>query len=289
MTVTMRGGWSAPSFAGVNPVEGNNDEVLTVAVSGGTLAYGADVELVHGGGGGTIPSSAVNWRGYDLVDVEFDLNGATPGLYDVVVTNPGDASVTAADAFTVNNATPTGLASFVARRDLDAVHLQWVAYDEIDILGWHVYRSVDETDFVRLTSLPLEVGARDFEDPDPVAGELNTYRLTWLTPEGEQIAAQTSVKAGARQYALHQNYPNPFNPTTLIPFEIKDEVQTTLSIYNLRGQLVRTLVDGVMAPRAYQIGWDGRDNRGQRVSSGVYFYKLTAGNFQDVRKMTLLQ
>jgi hypothetical protein len=289
MTVTMRAGWGAPSYASNNPTQGNDNEVVTVAVAGGAIAYGADVELQHAGGGGTVQSSSVNWRGYDLVEVDFDLNGATAGLYDVVIINPGSASVTAADAFTVNNSTPTGLRSFVARREASAVRLDWDAIDEIDILGWHVYRSVGEAAFVRLTAVPLDAGVRAFEDSDPVAGERNVYRLTWLTPGGEEIAAQTSVQAGALQNALHQNYPNPFNPSTLIPFEIQSEVQTTLAIYNLRGQLVRTLVDGVLSPRAYQIGWDGKDNTGQRVSSGVYFYKLKAGNFQDVRKMVILQ
>jgi len=289
MTVTMRGTWGAPSYASHNPNEGNNNEVVTVSVSGGSIAYGAEVELEYTGGPGTIQPVAVNWRGYDLVEVDFDLNGATPGLYDVVLKNPGDASVTVADGFTVNNATPTGLRSFVARREAGTVQLRWDAFDEIDILGWHVYRFVDEGEPVRLNAALLDVGTRAFEDPDPIAGERNTYQLIWLTPGGGEIAAQTSVQAGALQFALHQNYPNPFNPSTLIPFEIQNEVQTTLAIYNLRGQLVRTLVDGVLSPRTYQIGWDGKDDGGQRVSSGVYFYKLRAGSFQDVRKMVILQ
>jgi flagellar hook assembly protein FlgD len=86
---------------------------------------------------------------------------------------------------------------------------------------------------------------------------------------------------------LKQNYPNPFNPTTTIPFDIKERTHVTLTIYNLRGQVVRTLVDEDLDARTYGYQWNGRNDAGQSVSSGVYFYKLVAGDFQDVRKLVL--
>ncbi len=91
------------------------------------------------------------------------------------------------------------------------------------------------------------------------------------------------------EFALKQNYPNPFNPTTTIPFDVKERAHVSLKIYNLRGQVVRTLVDETLDARSYGIEWNGRSDAGSSVASGVYFYKLVAGDFQDVRKLVLMK
>ena len=90
--------------------------------------------------------------------------------------------------------------------------------------------------------------------------------------------------------SLAQNRPNPFNPTTTIEFTVKDRTDVQLRIYNVAGQLVRTLVDEVKSPgEVHTATWDGRNDAGQSVSSGVYFYKLVAGNFVQTKKMVLLK
>jgi hypothetical protein len=88
---------------------------------------------------------------------------------------------------------------------------------------------------------------------------------------------------------LRQNYPNPFNPSTTISFDVSEKEHATLAIYDVSGRAVKTLVDRELAANSYTITWDGRDERGAPVASGVYFYKLKAGSFQDVRKLTLLK
>jgi hypothetical protein len=92
-------------------------------------------------------------------------------------------------------------------------------------------------------------------------------------------------------YALSQNYPNPFNPSTTVAFDIPEgkEVNVRLNVYNMRGQLIRTLVNEVKSEGSYQIQWDGTDNYGRRVSSGVYFYRITTGEFSQTRKMVILK
>ncbi len=90
-------------------------------------------------------------------------------------------------------------------------------------------------------------------------------------------------------YSLGQNYPNPFNPNTVISFAIPGSESVELKIYNIRGQAVRTLIDGQMAPGRHTVQWDGRDDRGDAVSSGVYLYRISAGDFSESRKMTLLK
>jgi hypothetical protein len=93
-------------------------------------------------------------------------------------------------------------------------------------------------------------------------------------------------------FALPQNYPNPFNPVTNISFSVggdKSASQVTLKIYNIVGQLVRTMVDDVRMPGSYVVAWDGRDSKGKEVASGIYFYRLKAAEFTECRKMVLLK
>jgi hypothetical protein len=93
---------------------------------------------------------------------------------------------------------------------------------------------------------------------------------------------------------LLQNYPNPFNPDTWMPYQLKDSTQVTIQIYDAKGGLVRTLDLGQRSAGFYQSQnraayWDGRNDAGERVSSGVYFYTLTAKDFTATRKMLILK
>jgi hypothetical protein len=90
-------------------------------------------------------------------------------------------------------------------------------------------------------------------------------------------------------YSLSQNYPNPFNPQTTIRFSLRDKGTVTLRIYDVAGRLVKTLVDEVRDAGAYIEPWDGRNNRGARIASGVYFYKMESRHFSRTRKMVLLR
>ena len=105
----------------------------------------------------------------------------------------------------------------------------------------------------------------------------------------DHVVGAGDTQPAPKDFALRQNYPNPFNPVTMIPFDISAPAHVTLTIYNIRGQAVRTLVDESMTARSYARQWDGRNDAGQSVSSGVYFYKLVAGDFQDVRKLVLMK
>ncbi len=91
------------------------------------------------------------------------------------------------------------------------------------------------------------------------------------------------------EYALHQNYPNPFNPTTEISFSLPSAGDVTLQVYNLLGQQVRSLADGFYEAGNHGVTWDGTNQAGQPVSSGVYFYRLQAGSFEATKKMMMLK
>jgi hypothetical protein len=88
---------------------------------------------------------------------------------------------------------------------------------------------------------------------------------------------------------LHQNTPNPFNPSTVIRYELAGPGAVDLRIYDVRGALVKILANGFHAAGRHETGWSGVDQHGERVASGVYFYKLTAGRFSQTRKLVLIK
>ena len=91
-------------------------------------------------------------------------------------------------------------------------------------------------------------------------------------------------------FGLSQNYPNPFNPETIIKYEITNEnANTELKIYNIKGQLVRKLVDGKKEVGKHSVVWNGRDSNNREVSSGVYLYRLKNGKNTSVKKMVLIR
>ncbi len=105
------------------------------------------------------------------------------------------------------------------------------------------------------------------------------------------VAGVLELQSTPREFALHQNFPNPFNPDTTIKYDLAESADVTLQIYNVLGQVVRTLVasEAQNAGR-YQIRWNGMDDRGVPVSSGVYFYQISAeGKFHQVQKLMLLK
>ena len=103
-----------------------------------------------------------------------------------------------------------------------------------------------------------------------------------------RIPAMTAA-AVPDQYELSQNYPNPFNPTTVIEYTLPERSQVSLTIYNVLGQEVRTLVNDIRAAGSYRIEWNGADDSGKPVATGVYLYRLQAGDFTQTRKMLLMK
>lgn len=108
---------------------------------------------------------------------------------------------------------------------------------------------------------------------DQIAGALNAVK----------------VKEIPSEFSLSQNYPNPFNPTTSIKYAISENARVTLTIYNVLGQVVRTLVNAEQESGYYTVRWDGTNDFGGKVSSGIYIYRISAGSFTSTVKMNLLK
>ena len=95
--------------------------------------------------------------------------------------------------------------------------------------------------------------------------------------------------AAPSDFGLGQNYPNPFNSATVIGFDLPQAGSVELAVYNLAGQQVAILVDGIRAAGRYTLDWDGRDQNGRELASGLYLYRLRAGAAVQTRKMLLLR
>ena len=91
------------------------------------------------------------------------------------------------------------------------------------------------------------------------------------------------------EFALGQNYPNPFNPTTKIQYALANDVFVNISIYDLMGRSIKSLINIEQAAGFYEINWNATNNKGELVPAGMYFYMIQAGAFKSTKKMVLLK
>ncbi|MCF7794406.1 MAG: T9SS type A sorting domain-containing protein [Candidatus Cloacimonetes bacterium] len=139
----------------------------------------------------------------------------------------------------------------------------------------------------------VDVGSATFQFCFYFAGE--SYDIDWwylddviLTDNGPLVASPENIVAVINT-ELSGNYPNPFNPDTNIAFSLKEAGHVTLEVYNIRGQLVKTLVNEVRETGFYLENWKGRDDSNKSVASGVYFYKMKSGDYHKSKKMLLIK
>ncbi len=110
-----------------------------------------------------------------------------------------------------------------------------------------------------------------------------------LAVDIEEDVEEQDLNSVPTEFELSQNYPNPFNPSTTILFSVPEASEVTLAIYNLNGQLVQTLFSGTIKAGRHSVVWNGKDLRGSSVASGIYLYRITAGGFSQVKKMSLMR
>ncbi|MBD3225953.1 MAG: T9SS type A sorting domain-containing protein [Caldithrix sp.] len=127
--------------------------------------------------------------------------------------------------------------------------------------------------------MPMDVWTNDEDKSD--AQEVDPFESY---TDIEDVSVETP-----QNFALHQNYPNPFNPETKIRYTLPVRSQVNIAIYNVLGQKVRTLVDDRATAGTHVTTWNGRDDLGNKVATGVYFYKIEANDFTSVKKMVLMK
>lgn len=186
---------------------------------------------------------------------------------------------------------PVELSLFTANVSGNSVSLNWSTATEINNYGFDVERKSDNSSwtkigFVQGNGTSTEIKNYIFTDKNLQAGLYN-YRIKQIDFNGSFTYYQLSesVEVGVPQvFELAQNFPNPFNPATSIKYSIANETAVKLIVFNSIGQEVGVLVNESQQPGVYTVNFDGSS-----LSSGVYFYKLTAGDFVSTRKMLMIK
>jgi hypothetical protein len=171
-----------------------------------------------------------------------------------------------------------------------------------DIAGWRLYRAVGgpTPDYVWTMIAGLAPETLAYTDSDVEPGYSYFYYLTTYDTDGNESTMHTrtsdpavpavSVRSNMpSRFVLSQNAPNPFNPTTTIPFIIPDAGNVSLTIHSVTGQHVRTLIDAHMGTGQHAVTWDGTDDAGRAVASGVYLYRISAGKQTHVRRLVVVR
>jgi hypothetical protein len=212
----------------------------------------------------------------------------------------------------VDGSLPVELSRFTAQAMSDGVRLDWQTASETNNLGFHVYRSTaKDGEYVRITPTLIkghgtDAAPHDYRFLDDTAEEGKTY---WYFIEDVDFAGNTDRSdpiainpngilltswGEIRQTALHQNYPNPFNPETWIPYQLASNASVSVLIYDASGRRIRVLDLGAQPTGSYVTKekaayWDGKNDDGESVSSGIYYYQMSAGDFQASKKMLVLK
>jgi hypothetical protein len=259
-------------------------------------------------GGITSADVTFNYLDEDVVGNEsnyvigkYDGNWSFPG--GTVNTTTNQATITGVTSFSDwslgdQSALPVELSSFSASTIGSNVKLSWQTETEVNNYGFEVERA-------SLSASPLRVWEKigfvngngnsnspksySFEDKIMTAGEYS-YRLKQIDNDGQFEYSKTiEVDLGApKKFELSQNYPNPFNPTTTIKFSLPEAGNVKLTLFNILGQEVKTLVNESKESGVHTINFSATDGASE-LNSGIYIYKLESGSFTQTRKMTLVK
>lgn len=225
----------------------------------------------------------------------FNSEQFAPGSYTIRV-EVSDGQDKATNIWSTDVITSVELASFAAQfAGFDGVKITWVTTREIDNAGFNVLRSVSEkgtyTQINEAIIRSSKNGEYQFFDRAVEVGQTYFYKLEDMDIRGQKTQhGPISILVSAPEtFELSQNYPNPFNPETKIRFQLPNAGEVVLKIYDVLGREVRTLVDARKEAGFHELVWDARDNFGQRVSSGVYYYQILSGEFRQTKRMLLLK
>jgi len=175
--------------------------------------------------------------------------------------------------------------------------LTWDANPELDVANYAVYKAADPNfipsaaSFVALVAAPTTT----YNDGAVVSGTYYKLSAVDATSYAGGYAGPVEPDAtgigdaASYVFRLHQNHPNPFNPSTRIVYELASRVHVSLGVYDVRGGLIKSLVDEQAGPGSFTTEWDGTNASGEQVSTGVYFYRLSAGSFTETKKMVLMK
>jgi fibronectin type 3 domain-containing protein len=179
------------------------------------------------------------------------------------------------------------------------IRLGWSPNTEPHLSHYNLYRDTEPGTIVYLAT--IEKSDTIYTDTRIIEGETYYYKLTAVDVQGFESAPSNEVMATIKaipgednenvaileKFELEQNYPNPFNPKTTIEYRVPEYTNVSIIVYSVLGKEVRRVVNEYKEAGTYQVEWDGRDNDGRRVASGLYFYQMVTVNFYAVKKLMI--
>jgi hypothetical protein len=279
-------------------------------------SIGLQVEYCNNNAWALIPDGALagNSAGYfnnASKVVTRNLTGLNTTTYDsirVVVKmfkTPGKATVTPVlRALEVGStsASPQAveLSMFTLRASAGSVDLVWRTESEQGCERWEIERSEDELGgYILIGTVPGRLTTNEpheyhFTDGQPSATGKAYYRLAEVSTTGQRtyygpLLAEGRGELSPPSFYLDKAYPNPATRSATIKYGLRQGGLTSLKVYNVLGQEVRTLVSGHQPAGYYAQSWDGRDNQGRPAANGVYLYQLISGDFSATKKLTLVR
>ena len=190
-----------------------------------------------------------------------------------------------------NGLLPVELTSFTTSVNQNKVQLNWVTATELNNNGFEVQRKLENSDWITIgfvqgngtTSEPTSYLYSD-DVSDFISNKIY-YRLKQIDYNGNyEFSDEVEVITLPLEYNLSQNYPNPFNPTTKIKYEVPENTNVTLEVFDVLGRLIKTLVNENKSAGRYEVELNASE-----LSSGLYLYKINAGSFEQTRKILLLK
>ena len=138
-------------------------------------------------------------------------------------------------------------------------------------------------------NLPLQFNGNDYQVSTVSLKDIKIAGADGNIVRSLSRTESSDIKAIPVNFALQQNFPNPFNPSTEIRFDLPENDHVTLAVYNMMGQKVKTLASRNMTPGYHSIIWNGTNDSGAKVATGMYFYSINTKNFQSIKKMLFLK
>ncbi len=290
---------SALSYSSFSPQNFSGGAYFAMTKTGGSGIVSLNIVW-----GGIDPCTIVTTSWIDIALVSFsiiDVNGSSNLQWNTALTNCFDDNYELQTQGTLSNldsTLPVELSLFKGENINGKIRLQWITQSEKNNIGFNIYRSTTiNGKYQKINGKPIEgagnsTTTREYSYIDDRIEKNQTYyyKLEDFDIEGRRgfhgpIEVTVQEVQLPDDFYLQQNFPNPFNQNTTIFYGLPDVTPVKIQIYNLRGELVRTLVNEIQQAGHLRVQWDGLSDQGLTLPSGIYIYRIEAGSYREAKKM----
>ena len=285
----------------------SNYSIIETGSEGTISSFSYQKFILSGGTPITLPENWTSGSQYTILTVPVNQTGSGTGTFELAPNSfisGGDAYIEINLSPEVNTTNPfyqssianiplpVELSAFCASLSQNNVCLNWKTATEVNNNGFEVQRKSDapNSDWTKVGFLEGNGNSNSpkdytYVDKNLTSGTKFIYRLKQIDNDGKfQYSKEVEVEVVPKQYTLYQNYPNPFNPTTTIKFDLPQATEVNLTVYNILGEKVLTLINGMQEAGYHSVMFNASN-----LASGTYIYRLQSHNFVQTKKMLLVK